>query len=535
MRNAMLRAKFTLGRHLARRLFTMLIAAGAAAGAQAQGDEAAREAVRDAAVAMGGVERIEALRTLRLRGYGHEAYQDGGSEITTARAAPEKMTNLTAYERVIDVPGARTRVKARMFRAFVFAARAMMQGQPLHQVLDGTVAYDESANAAPRRAADTVARHLPLELLAQPVIALRAALNPASRLSAVRNEDGLRVLDVTTADAAQFTLAIDTRSGLPAWVQWIGPHENLGELRYRTEYSAWQPIAGLLLPMSFNTVSDFRDTVMLRLHVDRYDLDRAIEDLAAPAAIRAAAAPVPAYDVEARPVAAGVWLMAGNNGANSVLLEFADHLTLFEVPTNRAWTHAVIDAARRTVPGKPLTQAIISHHHFDHTGGLRTAVAEGLEIVTQAGNVEWFDEIIARPVTRFPDALSENPRPLVTVAVDDHLRMTDAALTIDVYRTVANAHMADGLLVYVPEHKLLLQGDLFDLNWEVYFWGNTYQDNIDYRGLDVERDVPIHGDVLPLNEVRSLLVRQTQQARDLCNQVADAGMSMPGCPLAWDE
>ena len=378
MNKHMTSARLLLRRKINARFFTtVLFVCGAVAQVQAQGEDA-RQAVLDAAIAMGGIERIQSLRTLRLRGYGHEAYQDGGSEITTELAAPEKMTNLAAYERVIDVPNARTRVKARAFRAFVFAARAMMQGQPLHQVLDGAVAYDVSANGTPRRAAEVAARQRRMELLAQPVMALRAALDPASTLAALRMQDGLRLVDIKTADAAQFTLALDPQSKLPAWVQWVGPHENLGELRYRTEYSAWQPVAALLLPMSFNTVSDFRNTVMLRLHVDRYELDIAIDDLAASAEVRAAAAPVPKYTVEAQPVARGVWLLAGNNGANSVLLEFADHLTLFELPTNRAWGEAVIATARRTVPGKPLTQVIISHHHFDHTGGLRVAVAEGL-------------------------------------------------------------------------------------------------------------------------------------------------------------
>lgn len=522
----------TMHQRAARYFFAVLLLAGASF-AQAQTD--ARQAVVDAANAMGGVERLDALRSLRLRGYGHEAYQDGGSEITTERSAPEKMTNLTAYERVIDVQNARTRVKARAFRAFVFAARAMMQGQPLHQVLDGTIAYDVPANGNARRASDVAARQRRMELLAQPVMAVRTALDSASRLSTPRNEDGLQVIDVTTIDDLQYTLALDPASRLPAWVQWIGPHENLGELRYRAEYSAWAPVeGGLQLPMSFNTVSDFRDTVMLRLHVDRYELDPMIDDLAAPEAVRSAPAPVPAYTVEAQPVAQGVWLLAGNNGANSVLLEFADHLTLFEVPTNRAWTQAVIDTARATVPGKPLTQAIVSHHHFDHTGGLRVAVAEGLQIVTQAGNVEWFEEILGRPVTQFPDSLSTSGRRLDTLAVDDHLRMEDSALTVDVYRTVANAHMAHGLLAYIPEHKLLLQGDLFDRNWEVYFWGDTYEANLAWRNMDVERDVPVHGTVTPIAEVRSLLASQTAQARELCTAVANAGLSMPGCPLAWD-
>lgn len=528
-----MRSKILIGLCGKASLLVLLSSLGTGA-ALAQPADAARQAVTAAATAMGGVERLRAVRSVRLRGYGHEAYQDGGSEITTEPNAPEKMTNITAYERVIDVAGGRTQVKGRQFRAFVFAARSMMQGQPYQQVLDGDIAFDVTANGA-RRASAAAARQRQMELLAQPLIAVLAALDPASKLANVRRQGELTLIDVTTAKAAEFTLALRNDDHLPSWVKWVGPHENLGELTYRAEYSGWEPVSGVLLPMSFNTVSDFHDTVMQRLHVDRYELDVDTASLKAPPEVVAAAAPQQVYTVNAEVVAPGVWLMAGNNGANSVLLEFADHLTLFEVPTNRAWSEAVIAKAKATVPGKPLTGVIISHHHFDHTGGLRSAVAEGMDIIAQRGNMQWFQELAARPAPHFPDALSRKPRAIKTVPVDDHLRLSDKSLTVDIYKVIANGHMAHGLMAYLPQYKLLIQGDLFDRGWEVYFWGDAYQANVDYRHLEVERDVPIHGQVTPIAEVKTLIAKQTAQARALCDQVASVNLSMPGCPLAWDK
>jgi glyoxylase-like metal-dependent hydrolase (beta-lactamase superfamily II) len=518
------------GRYMTLLLVVGLCTAGAA---QAQQSSDARQVVTRAAVALGGAQRIQALRTMRLRGYGHDQYQDGGSLITTEPTAPEKMTIITAYERVIDLANNRTRVRAKQSRAFVFAAQAMMEGRPIDQALDGDLAFDVAAGGAARRQSSETAKRRRMELLANPIVAVRAALDSRSRVSNRRTEGAATLVDVTTASGESFTLAVTTSTGLPVWVRWVGPHENLGDLTYRAELSAYEPVDGVLVPMSFNVVSDFKDNVQMRLHVDRYVLDGDIGDLAAPEAVRSAPEPMPVYTVDASPVAPGVWLLSGNGGANSVLLEFEDHLSLFEVPTSRAWTAALIDKARATVPGKPVTEAIISHHHFDHTGGLRTAIAEGLTIVTQTGNVAWFEDLARRRVEAFPDALSRNSKPIKTRAVDDHLRLSDSKLTVDVYRVISNNHMAHGLMAYVPEHRLLIQGDLFDMNWEVYFWGNTYDDNVAYRKLDVERDVPIHGRVLPIAEVHAKLAEQTRNAEQLCAKVESAGLSMPGCPLAW--
>ena len=149
--------------------------------------------------------------------------------------------------------------------------------------------------------------------------------------------------------------------------------------------------------------------VQNKLYVDRQAIDAPIDDLSAPAAVRAALAPVPpAPAIEATSIAKGIWFLRG--AGNSVLFEFDDHLTLFEVYASEANAKAVIEKARSLVPGKPLTEAIVSHHHFDHTGGLRAAVADGLTIVMQRGNEGLVREVTSRPAKLFPDALAAHRR-----------------------------------------------------------------------------------------------------------------------------
>jgi glyoxylase-like metal-dependent hydrolase (beta-lactamase superfamily II) len=299
---------------------------------------------------------------------------------------------------------------------------------------------------------------------------------------------------------------------------------------YRTAFSGYQPVSGVLMPTGFNTTIDFRNVVQQKLYVDRHAIDAAGDDLAAPAAVRAAAEPSPpAPTIGATEIGKGIWYLTG--AGNSTLFEFSDHLTLFEVYGSEANARAVMARARALVPNKPLTEVIVSHHHFDHTGGLRAAVAEGLTIVAQRGNEAFLREVTGRSAKQFPDLLGAKPRPIQLKMVDDHLKMKDATMEVDVYRVVANSHMADALLAYVPRDRLLVQGDLFDASWEVYWWGSSYMDNVRYRNLQVDRDVPVHGKVLPFAEVQPLIDKQIKNAQDFCASVATANLSMRGCPV----
>jgi ribonuclease BN (tRNA processing enzyme) len=191
----------------------------------------------------------------------------------------------------------------------------------------------------------------------------------------------------------------------------------------------------------------------------------------------------------------------------------------------------LINKAESVVPGKRVTEVIVSHHHFDHTGGLRQAIASGLTIIAQKGNEALFKEIAARKSTVDPDAIGSIPRPLKFRAVDDRLQLKDASMTVDIYHTISNSHMAEGLFAHVPQDRLLIQGDFYDASWEIYWWQDTYMDNVRFRNLQVERDVPIHGRVSSLQEVMDGIRRQTKAAQDLCARSAAAQSFPPGCPV----
>ncbi len=486
-----------------------------------------------AAEALGGRQRILALKSIKIEGYGQLAYQNGGGNISTSPDAPQKWVNVPEYEKIIDLEHGRMRVRQRQHNAFVFAGVDAYLGRTVTTAaLDGDVAYNVSADGRATRASAANAAARRIEMFTHPVAVVRAVLQQQARVSNLRSETGADLVDVVTVQGDRMTLAVNRTSRLPAWVSWMARNENLGDLTFRMHFTGYLPVKGVMLPNAFNTVIDFRNISQNKLYVDTNTVDGEIPDLAASAEVRGAALAAPAAPtVDAAPVAKGIWLLTGRGGANSVLFEFADHLTLFELPTSQAWARALMDKAQSTVPGKRVTEVIVSHHHFDHTGGLRQAIASGLTIIAHKGNEALFREIAARKSTLDPDAIGSTPRPLKFRAVDDRLQLRDASMTVDVYHTISNSHMAEGVFAHVPQERLLVQGDFYDAAWEIYWWQETYMDNVRYRNLQVERDVPVHGRVSSLQEVIDGIRRQTKAAADLCARLAAAPSFPPGCPV----
>jgi hypothetical protein len=81
-----------------------------------------RALVVKAAEALGGRDRLLAIKTLTIEGYGQLAYQNGGGNITSSIDAPQKWINVNDYVRVVDLEHGRSRVRQRQSNDFVFAA-----------------------------------------------------------------------------------------------------------------------------------------------------------------------------------------------------------------------------------------------------------------------------------------------------------------------------------------------------------------------------------------------------------------------------
>lgn len=468
----------------------LLAAATVSACAQSSPEQ---QIVDDAAAALGGRDRIAAVKTIVIEGEGING--NLGQDVTPE--ATSQAFNLTGYRRAIDVPAGRQRIEQTRTPNFPY-----FQGQqPQKQVqgIDGNVGYNVAPDGTATRIADAAANDRRANIYHHPLTIVRAALDPAAKASNPRTEGNQSLVDITVPSGQTLTLAIDGSTRLPARVVSRTSNTNLGDVVIETSFADYQDVNGLMLPARLTTKTDDYTTVDIRVATQTLDGDTG--DLAAPAAAASAApiaAPPPAT-VTSEEIAKGIWYLAGQSH-HSVLVEFADHLTLIETPQNDTRALAVIAKARELRPDKPLTHVVMSHHHFDHSGGIRAAVSEGLTIIAQKAAAPLLEAVVKRPATIAPDALARNPKPLKLETVDEELVLTDKTMTVNLYHIAGNPHSDTLLMAYFPRERLLVEADVFNPGAAVSPFAANLADNIRKRNLRIDRVVPLHAKIVPYAE-----------------------------------
>lgn len=172
----------------------------------------------------------------------------------------------------------------------------------------------------------------------------------------------------------------------------------------------------------------------------------------------------------------------------------------------------MLAAAKKLSPGKPIRVVINSHHHFDHSGGLRSAVAEGATLITSELARPFFETMMANPNPNpnsiKPDAMQTSGKKAVVTGVNGKRSFTDGARVVDVY-CIEGSVRADGfLMVHLTKEKLLIEADAYTTgapNTPTPAVPNALHlnlvQNIQRLSLGVDQIVPLHGRVVPVSEL----------------------------------
>src|SRR5213593_182367 len=198
-------------------------------------------------------------------------------------------------------------------------------------------------------------------------------------------------------------------------------------------------------------------------------------------------------------IADGIWFL--NMGApQSLLIEFKDYLVIIEGGSGDDRTMATITEAKRMFPAKPIKYLVNTHHHFDHSGGLRAYAAEGIPIITHESHKRFYEEqIFKNPHTLNPDRLAKMPRAVMIETIKDKRVLTDGDMTLELHLVRGNLHAEGMLMAYVPKEKLIIQADLFTPRPGApplpapSPYTTNFVENVERLKLDIQRVAHVHG------------------------------------------
>jgi glyoxylase-like metal-dependent hydrolase (beta-lactamase superfamily II) len=286
----------------------------------------------------------------------------------------------------------------------------------------------------------------------------------------------------------------------------VAPHAVLGDVPVEIRYSDYKDFAGVKFP------TKIRQTIgaypALELTVSDVQPNAAV-DASVPDPIRQT--PTPYARVTTQMVADGVWFLSGGSH-NSALIEMKDHVILVESPLNDDRAAAVLAEVKSLVPNKPIKYVIATHHHFDHSGGLRAIAAEGVTLIAHDVNKAFLEKALATPATVSPDRLAKSGKKGVVEGMRDKRVLTDGTRTVELLHIAGNTHHSGLIMAYLPKEKVLVEADAYTPlapNAPPPPAANPFSvnlaENIKRLNLTVDQVLPLHGRIVPIAELHKAI------------------------------
>lgn len=481
------------------RMSLVVVLIGLAVAPSAQGQDA-RSVVTAASRAMG----VDALRTVEYTATGYD-FAIGQSG---APGAPWPKFANPRYTRVVNFDTPASRVD-----------RVRVQGEvPPYggglQPIQGEQAQSQTVVVGPNT--PWVQQ---LEIWMLPHGFLRAA---AARSATLERQGSYSVLSFRGDNGAPVRGFIDAQNRV-ARVETMIDNPVMGDISFEAIYTEYQTVQGVQFPMRI--VQRQGGFPVFDLTLDEVRVNAAVDIQvaqggrggggggggAAGGGGRGGADAIPSEEL-----APGIRVFAG--GYAMIALDMGDHIVMLESGNSEARAQAVIAEAKRLMPGKPIRYVVNTHHHFDHSGGLRAFVAEGSTILTHEWNKPFLQDVLSRPHTLNPDAQERARRPLSVEGVPDRHVISGNGKTIELHRMMEFAHTPGMLVAYFPQLRILYEADSYNpgpVDATPAAVPSPYNvallANIERLNLAVDRILPVHlppdGRVVTVAELRRVVGR----------------------------
>ena len=377
--------------------------------------------------------------------------------------------------------------------------------QRVTSLVSGDIAWNESGKdmvAAPQDANERVHG-----LITSPHGIVRAAFANNATV-AKRNIEGreMAVISFTVQGKHRVVAYANDQNAIEKVESSYG-HPVVGDMKVVTYYGPYRDFGGIKFPAKIIQYQDGLPSLDVTVTAVRAN---PTIDIVVPGNVRSE--PV---TVKSEKVADGVWFIGGGSH-NSVLIEMKDYLIVVEAPLGDVRSTAVLGEVKKLVPSKPIKYLVNTHHHIDHSGGVRAYAAQGITIVTHELSRPYFERALANSWTLSPDLLAKSKKKPVFQTMGDNMVLTDGTRSVELYQIVGSGHHDGLVMAYLRKEKLLVEADVFS-PFGIPKTPNPYSVNLEANvrrlNIDVERILPLHGSVVPYVELMKAIGKDPAAAK----------------------
>jgi glyoxylase-like metal-dependent hydrolase (beta-lactamase superfamily II) len=424
---------------------------------------------REAAAAMGGEELLKSVQSVVMRGGTGSRFRLGSTVRATDTEPAAALTNVVE---TVDIANGRAaldyELKSGDFNQHRQEILTRKDGKPVGLDQVGTRPL---AVMSPGGLFSWGTQNSPEFLLTRnPVSALLAGLtSPAA--------DALegRMLDDKTYQYGRARLLsgeaiglyFDTDSKLLAAFDAVDTESMLGDVPAVYLLSDYRGVNGLKLPHAITIrkagqpYSDVRFASVAVNDASALAVFEVPESVAAEAD-RAIAEGI--YSPVALTKAADGVFFARGYSHHSMVVEFPTFLAVVEAPYTEAQSHTLARELKAQFPTKPIRYVVVTHFHYDHTGGVRGLASYGATVLVEKGHESVMRPVIESPHTNPPDAL-QRARQGGTAGeleiFDGRRTIGEGPQRLELYTIAGNPHVDPKVLAFVPSSQVLFQSDLF--------------------------------------------------------------------------